>query len=195
MSSLIFILVKRFIKLKSLNLKAAKYFFYSLTILFPVLAHPGWDVDFSRRQSLTTDKSVDLQPIPDATRAPSSTEGKGLMGRVFDAVVPTQEIVILSTEQGFVPSTVRVKEGAQYRLIVVNVNEKMKNISFVLDSFSEHHATFYGQLKSFYISPKKGGVFTFISPETSAKGRLVVLPGDKADPLVTGPDLRAPASE
>ncbi len=148
-----------------------------------------WNVDFTRRQDqMSKPKQMDLDAIPTTVRA----EEKSIFERAFNTVVPAQEIVILNTDQGFIPSTVRVKEGAQYRIVVVNVNEKSRNVSFVLDSFSEHHATFYGKIKSFYISPKKEGVYTFMSPETSAQGRLVVHPGVEVNSSL---DVRLPASE
>ena len=174
-----------------------------------------WSVDFSRRQDQMSaqDKQISAaaqvqaaQDLESPSRSLASTpaEETGTFDRVFNSNLPTQEIVIINTEQGFLPSTVRVKEGAQYKLVVVNVNEKVRNVSFVLDAFSEHHATFFGKIKSFYINPKKEGVYTFMSPETSAQGRLVVQPTSSSpaapnnlqpnlvDPAV---DVRAPASE
>jgi Cupredoxin-like domain len=183
-----------------------------LTVLAPRFAL-AWDIDFSRRQS-QADASVSQQQkltMPDsglsADRTPASKsapEEKTFLDKVFDTVVPVQDLVILNTEQGFVPSTLRVKEGSQYRIVVVNVNEKARNVSFVLDAFSEHHATFYGKIKSFVINPKKEGVYSYISPETSAQGRLVVYPAASMPPN-SGPavpttsgsqaDFRKPASE
>jgi hypothetical protein len=119
---------------------------------------------------------------------------------LFQNVAPTQEIVILNTEQGFIPATVRVREGLQYKFIVVNVNEKAKNVSFIMDAFSEHHATFYGKLKSFFVVPKKAGVYSFVSPETSAQGRLVVQGSSAGEPAVApvapimSTEVRTPAS-
>ena len=57
----------------------------------------------------------------------------------------------------------------------------------MLDAFSEHHATFYGKIKSFVIRPQKEGVYKFVSPETAAQGKLVVAPDEK--------NGRVPASE
>mgnify|MGYP001567023421 FL=1 len=123
-----------------------------LSMLFTVTAQAQWTVDFSRRAEQMGQmgkNEVQLnETVPGAdivvTQAPASTGGeeKSLFDKLFQPTGPTQEIVILNTEQGFVPSTLRVREGAQYKIIVVNVNEKAKNVSFVLDSFSEHHATF-----------------------------------------------------
>ena len=146
-----------------------------------------WNVDFSRRSDQMGKKEV---PVAEQ---PSKDEDKGMFDKIFQNTLPTQEIVILNTDHGFMPSTVRVREGSQYKIVVVNVNEKAKNVSFVLDSFSEHHATFYGKLKEFMISPKKEGVYTFVSPETSAQGRLIVHPALGKDGT-GGVEMRAPAS-
>ncbi|MEZ0391202.1 MAG: cupredoxin domain-containing protein [Pseudobdellovibrionaceae bacterium] len=92
----------------------------------------------------------------------------------FKSVEPTQEIVIMNTDNGFVPGTVHLKKGQNYKIFVVNVNDKEKNTSFVLDAFSEHHATYFGQQKSFSISPKADGIFSFQCPETAKQGRIIV---------------------
>jgi hypothetical protein len=112
---------------------------------------------------------------------------KGVLDQIFDAGEPVQEIVILNTEKGFVPNTVRVRKNARYKISVVNVNEKEKNVSFILDGFSEHHATYFGKVKTFVLNPNKEGVFSFQSPETAAEGKLVVY-----NPPIT---VRNPASE
>lgn len=159
----------------------------------PALA--DWKVDFSRRTQ--NQRSEDLRQLE---RGPASSEmpiqappveNRSAQPGFFESLITpreaSQEIVVLNTEKGFVPSTVRVKKGVSYEIHIVNVNEKEKNVSFVLDSFSEHHATFYGKIKTFTISPQKEGVYKFVSPETSAQGKLVVYPG--------GAENRAPASE
>lgn len=199
MSLLIFTLVKIYIK-------QFKRWFATGIILLPITAQAGWSVDFSRRQDqmgsqqgarVTEAASTigGMTPMQDRGPASVQSQDKNIFERVFDAAAPTQDIVIINTEQGFMPNTVRVKEGAQYRLVVVNVNEKARNVSFVLDAFSEHHATFYGQVKTFYINPKKEGVYTFLSPETSAQGRLVVHPstGGMSSPATA--EMRSPAAE
>lgn len=164
-------------------------------------ANAQWTVDFSRREAEMGSRKVEMREPTSyqdvVTSEPASADESGLFDKIFQPSAPTQEVVILNTEQGFVPSTIRVKEGGSYKVTVVNVNEKSKNISFVLDSFSEHHATFYGKLKSFMLTPKREGVYTFVSPETSAQGRLVVQPsGATQGPAhsPSTPELRAPAS-
>ncbi|MES2965532.1 MAG: hypothetical protein V4760_16750 [Bdellovibrionota bacterium] len=166
-------------------------------------AQADWSVDFSRRarQSRETDLNAAAKPYGD--RAPASanaapvspsvstdvddSKSKGLFDTVFETGEPIQEIVILNTERGFVPSTVRVRKNGRYKVTVVNVNEKEKNVSFILDGFSEHHATYYGKTKTFMLEPKKDGVFSYQSPETAAEGKLVVF-----NPQAT---IRIPASE
>lgn len=168
-------------------------------------ARAEWTVDFSRRQTET--RTQDLRapassgempvaapeyatPTPAAESekawAPAPTQ-PGFFESLFQSGEIAQEIVVLNTDKGFVPSSLRVRKGLNYKIHVVNVNEKEKNVSFVLDSFSEHHATYYGKIKTFVIRPQKEGVYRFISPETSAQGKLVVIPSG-------GVENRLPAS-
>lgn len=172
-------------------------------ILFGVCAAASadWKVDFSRRtqempslqetQELSrgpasADVPVEVQPVP-LNAAPVQASAPGFFESLISPPSEAQEIVVLNTEKGFVPSTVRVKKGMTYQIHVVNVNDKEKNVSFVLDSFSEHQATFYGKIKTFTIRPQKEGVYKFVSPETAAQGKLVVYP--------SGTENRLPASE
>lgn len=92
-----------------------------------------------------------------------------------------QELVVLNTEKGFVPSALRLRQGSHYRLYVVNINEKEKNLSFVLDAFAENHGTFFGQPKVIELYPQRDGVFQFQCPETATQGRLVVLPNNSGE--------------
>jgi len=140
-----------------------------------------WKIDFSRRTKKHDSVSssgfsygVDKKSLFDF----SSSESMG----------PTQELVVLNTKNGFIPSNIRVKVGKRYKLTIVNVNEQVRNISFVLDAFSEHHSTYYGIVKSFVIKPKKEGVYAYQCPETSAQGKLIVYSDSHQR-------LRSPASE
>lgn len=183
------------------------------TSFITVTVHAEWTVDFSRRSKAMRETElsgaasaaengfpVDRQPasvqaasVPSNTVIPAEDIGKkedsskGIFDTVFDAGEPVQEIVILNTEKGFVPSTVRVRKNGRYKISIVNVNEKEKNVSFILDGFSEHHATYFGKVKTFALEPKKDGVFSFQSPETAAEGKLVVF-----NPQIS---VRAPASD
>jgi cupredoxin-like protein len=141
------------------------------SLLFVAPLSQAWEVDLSRRQ-------LDFNRVTDQSRLPASTttdETQSLFGPVFDNVEPTQDIVILNTEKGFVPDTVRVKKGNSYRIHIVNVNQKEKNVSFVLDAFSEHHNTVYGQERVFNLNPKADGVFSYQCPETAVQGRVIVI--------------------
>lgn len=98
---------------------------------------------------------------------------------------PVQNIVILNTDKEFVPNTVRLKKNGNYRFYVANVNEKNKNISFVLDAFNQNHGIYFGQVKVFDVKPKINGLFTFNCPETGIQGKVVVLPeGNAGDETV-----------
>lgn len=173
------------------------------------VARADWDIDFSRRASKTREADLNSAAKSPNSRTPASARApapaaesaaqsditeatvpvakRGVFEALFDAGEPIQDLVILHTEKGFVPATVRVRKGGRYRISVVNVNEKEKNVSFILDGFSEHHATYYGKIKTFMLEPKKEGAYSFQSPETSSEGKLIVF-----SPQAT---VRAPASE
>lgn len=175
----------------------------ALLILAPAFARAEWSVDFSRRSRAVREQDLSAAgQTQSSSRGPASAKpavetapgdesppekAKGLFDVIFDAGEPVQDIVILQTDRGFVPSTVRVRKNGRYRISVVNVNEKEKNVSFILDGFSEHHATYYGKIKTFLLEPKKEGAYSFQSPETSAEGKLVVF-----NPQIS---VRNPASE
>jgi len=115
---------------------------------------------------------------------PAKSDGDMFLD-LFNPTEPKQELVILNTEKGFVPAKIALRKGSHYTIHVVNVNEKEKNVSFILDSFSEHHSTFYGKIKSFEIKPAEEGIFSYQCPETSFEGKFVVF----------SPDYRGPASD
>lgn len=132
----------------------------------------AWEIDMSRRKA-------DLRKFRGPAAAEAEKKDKAWLDGLFQPTLePHQEIVILNTDQGFVPETLKLKRGRSYKIHIVNVNEKEKNTSFVLDAFSQHHGTYYGQPKSFEISPKADGVFSFLCPETSKQGRIVVYPDE-----------------
>lgn len=159
-------------------------------VLFVILGlsgevHGEWAVDFSKR--FKDQRKGEMKE--------SAPEGRAQDTTIFEHLISSQsrdgaqEIVILNTEAGFVPNTVRVREGESYKIHVVNVNEKEKNVSFVMDSFSEHHATYFGKMRSFVMSPKKEGIYSFVCPETSAQGRVVV------NAVSAEAEIRRPAAE
>jgi len=151
---------------KSINALLNKLLLISI-LLISISAPAGWDIDFSHR-SKEMRKTEYNKPIN------AKADTSSVFDFFFNSGTAVQEVVILNTKNGFVPSTINVRQGYTYKINVVNVNEKEKNVSFVLDAFSEHHATYYGKIKSFHIEPKKQGVYSFQCPETSAQGNVVV---------------------
>lgn len=95
--------------------------------------------------------------------------------KAVQPVDPTKEIVILNTESGFVPDKIRVKKGEAYKVHIVNLNMKEKNVSFLMDSFSQTHNTVYGIVKTFNIEPQVEGIYSYQCPETGIQGQLVVI--------------------
>lgn len=121
------------------------------------------------------EKELEQEPLV----AESTTRRAVPVGRdLSTATSDSQDLVVLLTEKGFVPSSVRMKVGGQYRLHVVNINEREKNVSFVLDAFAEHHGLFFGREKVVSLIPQRDGIFQFECPETAMAGRLVILPTD-----------------
>lgn len=145
----------------------------SYLVFFSTVHVRAWDVDFSRRQlEFTEVKSVDQLQEP--------VESKGsVFETLFEPTGTTQDVVVMNTESGFVPDTVSLKKNHLYKIHVVNVNEKNKNISFKLDAFSENHNTVFGKPKTFQINPKQEGVFSFHCPETEVSGKFVVIGNDR----------------
>lgn len=99
----------------------------------------------------------------------------GAIRKAVQPVEPSKEIVILNTESGFVPQKIRVKKGEAYKIHVVNLNMKEKNVSFLMDSFTQSHNTVFGIEKSFNIEPQVEGVYSYQCPETGIQGQLIVV--------------------
>ena len=158
-----------------LNFKTVKSFTrITLFILafFAQVSVRAWEVDMTRRT-----KDLKTMRLP-ASITDQQKGDESLVSNFFQSTDPTQEIVIINTEKGFIPETVHLKKGQNYKIIIVNVNDKEKNTSFVLDAFSEHHATYFGQHKSFSISPKADGIYSYQCPETAQQGKIIVFSDD-----------------
>ncbi|HEX7676441.1 MAG TPA: cupredoxin domain-containing protein [Bdellovibrio sp.] len=173
--------------MSSVNSKIAKSCIKIAVVLFTASVAHAWEVDFSRRQ-------VDFNKVSNEDRLPASVQedqSATILTKVFDSVEPTQDIVIMNTDKGFVPDTVRLKKGSNYRIHVVNVNNKEKNVSFVLDAFSEHHNTVFGEQKVFSVTPKTDGIFSYQCPETAVQGKFIIFSDSNAASAASG---RRPAS-
>lgn len=105
--------------------------------------------------------------------------------KAVQPVEPTKEIVILNTETGFIPDKVRVKKGEAYKVHVVNLNMKEKNVSFLMDSFTQSHNTVFGIKKSFNIEPQIEGIYSYQCPETGIQGQLIVVKEEKKRKLAS----------
>ena len=138
----------------------------TVLVLSTFSAHAGWNIDLSRRQ-----KDIRKQELKGVIPREAP---KSFFQKLFAAETPANDVVILNTESGFLPRTVRLRKDVKYKIHIVNVNGTEKNVSFILDAFSEHHSTFYGKITSFEVHPKKEGVFAFQCPETALEGRVVV---------------------
>jgi hypothetical protein len=149
----------------------------------------AWEVDFSRRAKdrMPAQAQGDSVPAPKPMdNSPQPLPSKNLDSFVKRAPISNadrQEFVILNTPHGFIPSQVRLRKGLHYLVHVVNVNENKKNISFMLDAFNQHYATFYGEIKTFNLDPDKEGIYDFQCPETSTSGKLVVFGPGSASPV------------
>jgi hypothetical protein len=150
----------------------------------------SWEIDLSRRRKANV-KSEAQKPL----NINSEGGDTGFIRGLFSPSVTSQEIVVIQTDKGFLPSTLRLRKGNKYLIHVVNVNEKEKNVSFILDAFSQYFATFYGKVKSFEVEPKKEGVFTFQSPETAIEGKVVIVGEESLPQEISKPEVRAPAQE
>jgi len=154
-------------------------FFYLAIILVILLVAQfamSWEIDLSRRRKDTAQSDMVKE------NGKQQNAEMGFLKEIFSSSKPQQEVVILNTEKGFIPQTIRLKKGTVYTFYIVNVNEKEKNISYILDAFSQFHATYYGKIATFEVIPQKEGVFSFQSPETSFEGRVVVYtePGQRS---------------
>lgn len=156
-----------------------KAFLFSLFFFVQVKVHAEWNVDLSRRQTDFT--RIENQRMPattnmDTNSAKNDADILEALKKVVNPVEPSQEIVILQTEKGFVPEMIHLKKNDVYKVHVVNLNLKEKNVSFVMDAFSQTHNTVYGLMKTFTIQPKIEGVYSFQSPETGFLGKVVITP-------------------
>ena len=145
-----------------------KSFLAVLFLSFAADSVMALDIDFSRRRQ---------KLMKDEHRPAMENADFGVVGEFLGVSSPSREVVILNTEKGFVPQTLRLEKDQKYTVYIVNVNDEKQNVSFVLDSYAQYHATYFGKMKRFEIRPSAEGVFSFQCPETSAEGRIVIYKG------------------
>lgn len=163
-------------------------FTFLFSFLLSAEALGDWKVDFSRRQQDIRQKEVQ-EPVYQAKE-------KTLFDMVTQRQAPIEDLVIVNTEKGFLPSRVSLKKNQRYRVHVININREQKNLSFMMDAFSQHHGTYFGDKVVFEIEPRKQGLFDFHCPETAARGQIVI---NSEVPEIDSPldaiRMRQPASE
>ncbi|MCJ8276014.1 MAG: cupredoxin domain-containing protein, partial [Bdellovibrionales bacterium] len=123
-------------------------------------------------------------------------EKKSVLDMVTDRQAPMQDLVIINTKDGWRPQNIQLKRNQRYKVHVVNVNKDKKNLSFMMDDFSQHHGTYFGEEVVFMIEPRREGLFDFQCPETGHKGQMVVYSSDASiESPLESIKLRRPASE
>ncbi len=134
-------------------------FLFLLLSIFSIAA-PAIEVDLSQRTST----------IDSVMKSNDTVIFNKLKSKFFQS----QPIVIINTDQGFIPSKVILKKSVNYKFYIANVNESEKKTSFLLEAFNQNHETYFGKLKVFDFISKTNGVFNFICPETGSKGEVIV---------------------
>jgi FtsP/CotA-like multicopper oxidase with cupredoxin domain len=178
-------------------------FFYFAQVKVSAFEFP---VDMSRRAPASVPEAVSEVPAKEPSKSLFATPKKTaevqpefsarqndaeLLKALKKAMLPTDpsnEIVILNTETGFIPAKVQLRKGEAYKIHVVNLNMREKNTSFLMDAFTQSHNTVFGVQKTFNIEPQVEGIFSFQCPETGIQGQVVVVqdPADNRKPASTG---------
>ncbi len=176
--------------MNSANFKTVKNFTDNLLpnfargLLFAFFFFVQVTVHAQNKEEITVPKSDTkiIAPTTAVITKPTEMSAKQKDDEILQAIrkavqplEPTKEIVILNTETGFIPEKIRVKKGEAYKVHVVNLNMKEKNVSFLMDSFTQSHNTVFGIRKSFNIEPQIEGVYSFQCPETGVQGQLIVV--------------------
>lgn len=164
--------------MNSVNFKTVKSF--TRGFLFAVFY-------FAQVKVHALDKPSSLLKLPAKQKLVHSNDAEILQAlkKAVQPIEPTREIVILNTENGFIPEKVRVKKGEAYKVYIVNLNMKEKNISFLMDSFTQSHNTVYGLMKTFNIQPQVEGVFSYQCPETGIQGEMIVVKDEEKRKVAT----------
>jgi len=165
----------------------ARGFIFAFFFFVQVKVHADAAVTESKEQiSAPTSEAVVVAPTNAVITKPKEASVKQKDEEILKAirqavqpVEPTKQIVILNTENGFVPDKVRVKKGEAYKVHIVNINMREKNVSFIMDSFTQSHNTVFAIEKSFNIEPQVEGIYSYQCPETGIQGQLIVVNKDK----------------
>jgi hypothetical protein len=118
------------------------------SILILSLVVQAWEIDFSRRTTETNSIASETLPWPSSQRLNDDFLSESPLKQMFTSIDVGQTISLLHTEEGFIPNTLRLKKDNAYKLYVVNVNEKFKNVSFILDSFGQSFGIYFGKTRT-----------------------------------------------
>ena len=156
--------------------------------IFSTVAYADWGIDFSRRQQDLIELEKQKQVYKE--------EKKSVLDMVTDRQAPRQDLAIIYTKDGWAPKNVQIKRGQRYRVHLANLNKKNKNLSFMMDAYSQHHGMYFGEEVVFEIEPRREGMFDFQCPETGEKGKFVVISSDsRIESPLDSIKLSRPASE
>ncbi|MBC7421800.1 MAG: cupredoxin domain-containing protein [Bdellovibrio sp.] len=160
--------------MNSVNFKTVKNF--TRGFLFAFFYFAQVKIHAAGLSAAEAPKTLTDKPAQMAAKQSADEEILQAIKKAVQPTEPTKEIVILNTESGFIPDKVRVKKGEAYKVHIVNLNMKEKNVSFLMDSFTQSHNTIFGVRKSFNIEPQVEGIFSYQCPETGIQGQMVVVP-------------------
>ena len=111
--------------------------------------------------------------LPAQTHSPQSANRQPNQG-VSRILSRGGEVVIVLTEQGFVPQKLMLERGKIYDVYLVNINEKMKLSSFFIDEFGVQGSLPHAQMRKISLTPKVSGEFFILSPESGALVQILV---------------------
>lgn len=167
---------------KSFTKSFARGFIFAFFFFVQVKVHAETTVDSKDPISAPKTEAVVIAPTNAVITKPKEVTVKQKDEEILKAirqavqpVEPTKQIVILNTENGFIPDKVRVKKGEAYKVHVVNINMREKNVSFIMDSFTQSHNTVFAKEQSFNIEPQVEGIYSYQCPETGIQGQLIVV--------------------
>ena len=161
--------------MNSVNFKTVKNFTRGFLFAFFYFAQ----VKVHAASSVEAPQTLKNKPMQMQSSQAADEEILQAIKKAVQPTEPSKEIVIMNTESGFIPDKIRVKKGEAYKVHIVNLNMKEKNVSFLMDSFTQSHNTIFGVRKSFNIEPQVEGVFSYQCPETGIQGQLIVIPDAK----------------
>jgi len=142
---------------------------------------------------LTSTAKVEIKAIQSSTssRLPASLTEEGVHPRsqqrsdfqardIFQAPRSSKEVVLLHTENGFVPKSLILDTEHVFELTVVNVNAKTKAASFFIDEFGVQQAMPFAETRKVHLRPKQVGKYFVVSPESGHEAFINVIEHKKS---------------